>query len=1296
MRARAVPRPELSAPVTTLLEPTVAAGQGELLKPYVPLLLIRWLREHPERRHLAVDGSLAFVDISGFTALTERLARKGKVGAELMRDTLDGVFRALLDDAYDWGAGLLKWGGDALLLLFEGPEHPQRAARAAWEMQRTIERVGRLRVSGGTVTLRMSIGIATGTIDFFTAGSVHRELLVAGPTATETVTIEAIADAGEIGISHALAAQLDPACVGPPKEDVLLLAAPPDVERERAPDVGSVEDLDVASCIPVAARAHVLLERSEPEHRTITAAFIDLMDTDELLARLGPDAFASALDERVSAIQEAALRYEVPFYETDIGKGSVKALLTAGAPSSTGHDEERMLRALREVMDLPGAIPMRVGVNTGKVFTGDFGPPYRRAYRVFGDAINTAARVMSRALPGQILSTEVVLERSRTMFETTPIEPFRAKGKAELVRAFVVGPVRGTRAERADETPFVGRERELAVLLAALAGTDEGGRLLLEVSGASGLGRSRLVRELADRAHDLFVLHARCEEYEGSTPYFALRAPMRQLLGLDPQAHQAVVEHRLREVVAEADPGLVPWVPLLGILLGLDLPATPETARIDPRFLRDTLAEMTTRLLVAAVRAPTLLVVEDVQFVDEASADLLRRLLRSDSPLPFSLLVTHSDPAASWVSAGADATPYVALTLLPLPQALAVELVALATDEHPLRPEDAEEIASRSQGNPLFLVELLDTVRSTGTTEALPDSVESLVAADIDRLSPSDRTVLRYASVLGTRFDPALLEAAVGEGKLEASLWERLRGLVARDPDGRMRFRNALVRDAAYEGLPFRRRRELHGRVAEAIEASAGAGDEVSALALHFFEAQRHEKAWEYCRLAGDRAAAVAANIEAARFYERALLSARRLRSLAARERAEVWTALGTVRDKAGLVEASFDALRHATTLLAGDPVATADVYAKRALAYLRGGAYGRALRETASGLRHAASRDTTEAVAARANLRALRAEARWNQGRLREAIALAEAAVEDAERAHDLHALAVAYTALDASHQLLGQPERAVYERKAVEIWAQLGQLRARGMSELNLGVQAYADGEWDAAVEWYSRARESCLAAGDRVAAAMAGANLAEVLVSRGAFEEAERVIVDARRALRAAGYAPHALFAETQRARMALLQGRVSEAVEELGAIAAEAATLGQPTIAFETVVWLAHAQVVAGDPEAGLRALDDAAAAAGEAAAMLAVPVGRVRAECLISLGRLDEAEGLLETALAGALRQRLAYEQLLIRRARCRLAVARGVGSSREEVQEVERLLHHLGVEAGALYGETPRSPSSSE
>src|SRR5262249_54822343 len=156
----------------------------------------------------------------------------------------------LLDEAYEWGAGLVKWGGDALLLLFDDPEHERRAARAAWEMQRTIERVGRIRVGGSTVVLRMSVGIATGTIDFFSVGSLHHELLIAGPTSTETVQVEAVTDAGEIGISAALASTLDPSCVRRRKDQGFLLVDAPDAVRSPAPDVGSVRGLDVASCIP--------------------------------------------------------------------------------------------------------------------------------------------------------------------------------------------------------------------------------------------------------------------------------------------------------------------------------------------------------------------------------------------------------------------------------------------------------------------------------------------------------------------------------------------------------------------------------------------------------------------------------------------------------------------------------------------------------------------------------------------------------------------------------------------------------------------------------------------------------------------------------------------------------------------------------------------------------------------------------------------------------------------------------------------------------------------------------------
>jgi class 3 adenylate cyclase/tetratricopeptide (TPR) repeat protein len=1250
----------------------VSDDQGEVLKPYVPRLQIEWLRDTPEAKHRAVEGSLAFVDLSGFTALTESLNRRGKIGAELLRDTLDPIFGALLEEAYRWGAGLLKWGGDAMLLFFEGAGHENRVARAAWELQKTIDRVGRVRVGGARETLRMSIGITTGTIDFFIGGSVHRELLVAGPVATRTAGLEGAVEAGEIGVGSVLAKRLPPSCVAPPNGTARLLVAPPDADESPAPDVGRVSGLDVASCIPIAAREHVLLERTEPEHRAVTAVFFDLMNTDALLVDLGPTVFAEALDERITSIQDAAARYEVPFNVTDVSKGSIKVLLTAGAPSTTGHDEEQALRLVREVLDRPGIIPIRAGLEAGRVFTGDFGPPYRRTYAVLGDAINTAARVMAAAGEGQVLATDVVLNRSRTTFATTLIAPIQAKGKAEPVHASLVGAITGRREERISDTQFVGRENELAALRGVLADAEAGNGWVVEVGGPSGIGKSRLFEEAFIHAPRVRVLRSSCEEYEASTAYFALRQPLRELLGLAREASPAETEERLREVVAHAEPKLEPWLPLLGILLGVDLPPTQESAAIDERFLREVISDVALRFLLATVgRSPLAILVEDAQFIDDSSSDLLQRLSRADSSLPYLLLIARTDPERVWTQVAEDEHRSLVFDLLPLPNAAAETLVTTMTDAAPLRPHEIEELASRSGGSPLFLIELLNEARSTGTTETLPDSIEAVVTAAIDRLSPSDRIALRCASVLGVAFDEELLRAVLdGEVKLDEEVWLRARGLVDRHADGQMRFRNSLVRDTAYEGLPFRRRRDLHGRFAEAIEASAASvEDEAATLALHYSAAGRLDRTWHYARTGGDRARSIAAHVEAARLYELALSAGRRVRSVGPRDRAEVLVALGNVRETAGLFDDSYDALRRATTLLKDDPVQQARIYAQRTLARQRMGAHSLALRETAVGLRLVEGRNERNAVAARALLRAWRAEILMFQGHARVSIPIAEAAVEEGKRVGEFNALAHAYTALDGAYALLGQPEKAVHEKLALEMFRENGNSRLAGIYGFNVGGQAYYNGDWDEALRLYFQAREDCLRAGDRNHAAYASVCVAELLIGRGGLDEAEELLIGARRVLRSSGLAVFALFAEIQLARCLLERGDAEAARPALDAIVAEATTVGYAAILLEAGTYLAHAFAREGSGQSGLDALEAAVSAAGSEAAMYGAAVERARAACLVALGRSEDAAVALDKALASALDQGLLYEQLLIRRAR----------AEPEELGEIERLAELLGV-----------------
>src|SRR5438067_3263561 len=195
---------------------------------FVPRLTIDWLGSSPELRWLEVEGTLAFVDISGFTAMSEQLSSRGRAGAEEVTDVMNATFSALLEEAYELGGGLLKFGGDALLLLYQGDGHAARAARAAFEMRRTLRAIGRPRTSAGAVQLRMHAGLHTGRFQFFLVGDSHRELLVTGPAATRTVEMEATSEAGEIVVSPETAELLPEAVLGEAKGEGRLLVGLPE------------------------------------------------------------------------------------------------------------------------------------------------------------------------------------------------------------------------------------------------------------------------------------------------------------------------------------------------------------------------------------------------------------------------------------------------------------------------------------------------------------------------------------------------------------------------------------------------------------------------------------------------------------------------------------------------------------------------------------------------------------------------------------------------------------------------------------------------------------------------------------------------------------------------------------------------------------------------------------------------------------------------------------------------------------------------------------------------------------
>jgi class 3 adenylate cyclase len=227
-------------------------GPPDLL-PYVPRLVADWATEAAHQRWRVVDGSLLFVDVSGFTKLSERLARHGKVGAEEVVDVIGGCFTALLAVAYEGGGSLLKFGGDALLLLFTGPDHATRAAGAAVGMQRRLAQVGRLETSAGRVVLRMSAGVHSGEFGCFLVGDSHRELLLAGPAVTTTVAMESAASAGQVIVSHATAAALPGVLLGEPLGPGIRVRRTTSTRAEASPNTGRYPSRSSTSTEPTSS-----------------------------------------------------------------------------------------------------------------------------------------------------------------------------------------------------------------------------------------------------------------------------------------------------------------------------------------------------------------------------------------------------------------------------------------------------------------------------------------------------------------------------------------------------------------------------------------------------------------------------------------------------------------------------------------------------------------------------------------------------------------------------------------------------------------------------------------------------------------------------------------------------------------------------------------------------------------------------------------------------------------------------------------------------------------------------------
>jgi class 3 adenylate cyclase/tetratricopeptide (TPR) repeat protein len=622
--------------------------------------------------------------------------------------------------------------------------------------------------------------------------------------------------------------------------------------------------------------------------RYLTVLFSDLSDSTKLAAAMEAEDYAGLLGRLRHTYQDVIPKHGGTMVRIQ-GDGM---LAIFGYPDAREDDGRRAAEAALELHDrvrrlrfdppLPGApsLALHTGIHSGLVLLGE-GDDVRGRFELLGNAPNIAARLSDLAEKDEILVSEETLGAELNFFQRSERRSLRLKGKIEPVSVYRIharAPVNTRLEARAQRglAPFVGRQAELAVLLSRLEDALSGKPGYVAIAAPAGLGKTRLIDEFLRRAAavDCQIHRGYCESYLSAEPLQPFLQMLRSLCGLSHGMSAILAAEALEFALSAIDPALLHYSPELLRLLSLSA-ARPQADPSTPPAVEDTIAALRGLFDALAAAKPLVLVIDDWQWADDATRQVLGAISVLDQRAILVLVATRGFAAGD---AGMSAARI--LELAPFTeQETAETIVRLLPGTDPFL---VTEIRKYSGGNPLFIEELChsaayeDTDRRIGRAHSGAAWLNSLIESRVARLPDAQADLVRTAAIIGNVIPCWLLESITGCGERHPLV----RGLAEQDfafpgeQPGTLRFKHGITRDVIYDSVGLHQRRAMHLRIAESLREHGAAGgleELYEALAYHYGAGGQAADAALYAERAGDKAMAASALDRAQSQYQAAL-----------------------------------------------------------------------------------------------------------------------------------------------------------------------------------------------------------------------------------------------------------------------------------------------------------------------------------------------------------------------------------------------------------------------------------------